>query len=55
MVVPVFLFIVLNMPKVILSIMYNVGWGAMLGWAIFYTLFLNIEKVFKKVFLVDCS
>lgn len=34
---PLFLFVVLNIPTVILPIMYHVGWEALLGWAFVYT------------------
>ena len=36
-IVPIFLFIVLNIPTIILPMIHNVGWEALLGWASFYT------------------
>lgn len=33
---PIILFILLNIPTVILPMIYNVGWEALFGWATFY-------------------
>ncbi|XKI14501.1 Putative membrane protein (plasmid) [Sporosarcina sp. ANT_H38] len=35
---PIILFVVLNIPTVVIPMFYNVGWKAILGWAILYTL-----------------
>jgi len=35
---PVILFIVLNIPTIVLPSLYNIGWQAMFGWAMVYTI-----------------
>lgn len=34
---PVSLLILFNIPTVILPMLYNIGWGAIFGWAFLYT------------------
>lgn len=34
---PILLFVVFNIPTIIMPIIYNIGWRAILGWAVFYT------------------
>src|SRR5699024_2968841 len=35
---PVILFIVLNIPTILMPLLYNIGWQAMFGWAMVYTI-----------------
>jgi len=34
---PVILFIVFNIPTIVMPSLYNIGWQAMFGWAMVYT------------------
>lgn len=49
---PIVLFILLNIPTFIIPNMYNIGWIAIFGWAVFYTVISAIISLivwfFKK-------
>lgn len=34
---PILVFVLLNIPTITLPFYYSVGWGALFGWAVFYT------------------
>lgn len=38
---PMILFIIFNLPTIIFSMNYSIGWEALFGWSIFYT-FLSL-------------
>lgn len=39
---PIIVFVLLNIPAIILPMIYNVGWLALFGWAVFYTAIASI-------------
>ncbi len=49
-IVPISLFVILNIPTIILPMIYNVGWQALLGWAVFYTVISLVISLFVWIF-----
>lgn len=39
---PLLIFIFFNLPTVIFPFYFNVGWGGLFGWAIFYTVIASV-------------
>lgn len=49
---PLIVFIILNIPTILLPLFYQVGWVSLFGWAVFYTVIASIISLI--VSLVKC-